>query len=46
MEEIIIKAGKELSARFATIRQYTEFICRPLKTEDYVGTTVRRREPA
>jgi ergothioneine biosynthesis protein EgtB len=36
MEEIIIKAGKELSARFAAIRQHTEFICRPLKTEDYV----------
>lgn len=36
MEEIVIKADKELSARFAAIRQHTEFICCPLKTEDYV----------
>lgn len=36
MEETIVMAGKELSARFAAIRKHTEFICRPLKTEDYV----------
>ncbi|WP_138485168.1 ergothioneine biosynthesis protein EgtB [Dyadobacter bucti] len=36
MEETIVKADKDLSTRFAAIRQHTEFICRPLKTEDYV----------
>lgn len=36
MEETIVKADKDLSTRFAAIREHTEFICRPLKTEDYV----------